>query len=625
MSAWPRGMLAGLLAAAAAVAGPTDPPVATPLGDYHAALSAPTRVAAAASGLLYVAEPAADQVLVFDAFGRVRETRSGFATPLALAMDPAGRLLVGEGGAGRVARFDAAGALLDTLGSGDGEFAAPAFVAVDPTPGRDRVFVSDGPAQRIAVYTNGALAFRFGTAGTGAGQFQFPAGLAATSNELYVVDQGADRVQVFDHAGGFLRQFTLVITNSAGQLGGRAHGLGLDGAGRVYVADAFQGLVKVFSPTGGLLAVLGALGDGPGQLRSPCDVALDAFGRLFIASPNHARVDLFGLDAYLHFTASPGDGTLAAGSQLTLSVVAAGAGPFAFQWHRGTNDLAGATNATLTLSGLTLADAGDYAVTVTGPTGTWSSGAAVLAVLTAPSLIAPPAAQTVAQGSNVEFSVAAAGDALTYQWIFNGAPLAGATNATLAIPGAQPGDGGAYAVRVANAVGEVIGGPAALTVIAPPAILLDPADQKVVQGDVALFGVAAAGDQLTYTWRHNGGPLPAPDEPTLAVGPAQLPAAGLYAVVVSNPVGVVTSATAQLSVFVPPAVAEVGAVEPQPGAGLRVQLAGDAGYTFALDASADLQDWLRVTNLTSETGLFEYLDPEADTATNRFYRLRWRP
>ena len=540
-------------------------------------------------------------------------------------MDPAGRLLVGEGGAGRVARFDAAGVLLDTLGSGDGEFAAPGFLAVDPTPGRDRVFVSDGPAQRIAVYTNGALAFRFGTAGSGAGQFQFPAGLAATSNELYVVDQGADRVQVFDHAGGFLRQFTLGITNSAGQLGGRAHGLGLDGAGRVYVADAFQGLVKVFSPTGALLAVLGALGDGPGQLRSPCDLALDPYGRLFVASPNHARVDAFGLDAYLHFTASPADGTLAAGSNLTLSVFAAGVGPFTFQWHNGTNNLDGATNATLALTGLAVGDAGDYAVTVTGPTGRWSSGAAALAVLTAPALITPPAAQTVAQGSNVEFSVAAAGDALTYQWLFDGAPLAGATNATFAIPGAQPGDRGDYAVRVANAVGEVLGGPATLVVIAPPAILLDPADQKVVQGDLALFGVAAAGDQLSYTWRHNGGPFAAPDEPTLAVGPAQLPAAGLYAVVVSNPVGVVTSAAAQLSVFVPPAVAEVGAVEPQPGAGLRVSLAGEAGYTFALDASSDLQDWLRVTNLTSETGLFEYLDPGADPATNRFYRLRWRP
>ena len=287
--------------------------------------------------------------------------------------------------------------------------------------------------------------------------------------------------------------------------------------------------------------------------------------------------------------------------------------------------MSGATNATLTLTGLALADAGAYSVVVNGPAGAITGGTAALTVLTAPSIVDPPAAQTVAQGSNVLFTVTAAGDALTYQWLFNGAPLSGATNSSVAIPGAQPGDRGAYAVTVRNAVGEAPGGPATLAVLVPPAILLSPADQKVVQGDTAVFGVAAAGDQLSFAWKYNSGALPAPDDPTLALDNVQPPASGEYAVVVSSPLGAVTSAPAQLRVFVPPTVAAAGAPEPQPDGSVRVPLAGDAGYTFAVDTSPDLQDWMRLTNLTSQTGTFDYLDAQAASETNRFYRLRWRP
>ena len=209
--------------------------------------------------------------------------------------------------------------------------------------------------------------------------------------------------------------------------------------------------------------------------------------------------------------------------------------------------------------------------------------------------------------------------------LFNGAPLSGATNSSVAIPGAQPGDRGAYAVTVRNAVGEAPGGPATLAVLVPPAILLSPADQKVVQGDTAVFGVAAAGDQLSFAWKYNSGALPAPDDPTLALDNVQPPASGEYAVVVSSPLGAVTSAPAQLRVFVPPTVAAAGAPEPQPDGSVRVPLAGDAGYTFAVDTSPDLQDWMRLTNLTSQTGTFDYLDAQAASETNRFYRLRWRP
>ena len=613
------GLLAGACAARAAA------PAVAALGDLRDGLTAPARVATSAGGLLYVAEPAAGTVTIFDAFGRRSALRGGFSGPVSVAVDAQGRVLVGESGPGAVRAYDADWQVLYSLGAGDGEFASPGFIAPDPSAGSGLVFVSDGPANRIAAYSNGVFAFAFGTAGHGNGQFDFPAGLCATSNELFVVDQAADRLQVFDHAGTFLRAFSLVLTNASGQLGGRAQGLCADAAGRMYAADSFEGVVKCYGPTGDLLAVIGGLGDGPAQLRSPCDVAVDPCGRLFVAAPNNGRVERFGLDDYLHLAATPADATLAAGSNVTLSVTCGGTGPYTFQWRRDDVDVPGATNAALVLAGLATNDRGRYAVAVTGPSGTVLCGSATLAVLQPPAITLQPLAGIIARGGTTSLTIAASGDALAYQWFRNGAARPGATNAVLVLADAQPADAGEYRAEARNAVGAALSAPAPLGVVTPPAILLDPTDVKVIQGNAAVFGVAAEGDALAFAWRYEGGPTPSPDEPTLELANVQPAAGGHYAVIVSNLAGVVTSAPALLSVFVPPAVQEVGAVEPQADGSLAVRIAGDAGYTFSLDASPDLAEWTRLTYLAGATGVVDFVDLDATNVPSRYYRLRWRP
>lgn len=79
---------------------------------------------------------------------------------------------------------------------------------------------------------------------------------------------------------------------------GRIQGLAGDSLGRVYVADAFQGYVQVFDARGAPLGTVGGFGDGAGQLRTPMGLAIDRYSRLFVASANNARVEVFGLDGY---------------------------------------------------------------------------------------------------------------------------------------------------------------------------------------------------------------------------------------------------------------------------------------------------------------------------------------
>jgi hypothetical protein len=72
-----------------------------------------------------------------------------------------------------------------------------------------------------------------------------------------------------------------------------------------------------------------------------------------------------------------------------------------------------------------------------------------------PSILVQPRSQTVTAGTNASFSVIAGGrQPLSYQWMRNGAPLAGATNITLNVSNVQPSQGGSYSVRLTNSVGS---------------------------------------------------------------------------------------------------------------------------------------------------------------------------
>jgi hypothetical protein len=85
----------------------------------------------------------------------------------------------------------------------------------------------------------------------------------------------------------------------------------------------------------------------------------------------------------------------------------------------------------------------------------------------APTITTQPVGQVVAPGASVTLSVVAAGTPPpTYQWQRNGAPIAGATNATLALTNAQSADAGDYRVTVTNAGGAVVSNPATVSMVA---------------------------------------------------------------------------------------------------------------------------------------------------------------
>jgi sugar lactone lactonase YvrE len=447
-------------------------PLIVPLGSYSEGLEAPARVATDAAGNVYITDPQAGRVVVFDAFGRMAYAIPGFAGPLGIAVDAGGWIYLAEENRGCVTVFDAQWNPLFVLGRGDQEFALPNYLAPDPAAGSTTVYVSDSKANQIKVYRNGVFTFSFGSQGTNAAQFDFPTGLfVSTNGEVFVVDHKNDRIQVFDRDGGFLRMFSLVTPLGGmglGSAGGRSQGILADAQGRLLVADSFQGFVRVFDPQGNYAGKIAGFGKMPGELNMPVGLARDRFNRLFTASLNNGRVEVLGMDGFAQLSAIPARQVVPAGTNVFFSVTVTNPAACLFQWRKGATPLMGATNPVLNLASVTPADSGQYSVEITGVDANLTSPAAALTVLVPPSILGISSNQTVLSGTNATFSVTAVGDALSYRWFFRGFEIVGATSPSLTLANVQPDSAGVYSVLVQNAVGTAASPPAQLTVLVPP-------------------------------------------------------------------------------------------------------------------------------------------------------------
>lgn len=191
----------------------------------------------------------------------------------------------------------------------------------------------------------------------------------------------------------------------------------------------------------------------------------------------------------------PGNQSVTAGANAVFSVTASGTS-LSYQWQTSLNgvtwtDVPGATQATLALTAVTVADNGKrYRVRVSNSGGSVFSSAVELTVSPAPRLpeiTAQPAAASVPVGQSAIFSVTANGlPTPTYQWqsstdggaTFTNVALANAASYTTP-PTVQADNGKRFRVLVSNSVGTVTSAPAALTVSVgtPPVPTLNPVDK----------------------------------------------------------------------------------------------------------------------------------------------------
>lgn len=167
----------------------------------------------------------------------------------------------------------------------------------------------------------------------------------------------------------------------------------------------------------------------------------------------------------------------------------------------------------------------------------------VVGAAAAPIIQIPPASITVRQGETAALSVVATGiPTPTFQWIKDGAPVAGATSSTLTMPNAQPINGGMFTVTVSNASGTLTAGPASVTVCSfaasastiavdgaggsgTIALTTTPGCAWTATSDAAWLTVPSGGSgsgSAVLTWSAAASQLPTSRSATLAIGGAVL-------------------------------------------------------------------------------------------------------
>ena len=117
---------------------------------------------------------------------------------------------------------------------------------------------------------------------------QHPVGLALDQQDnLFVVDQGNDRIQKLTPAGKSVAQWGTTGAGPGQFL--QPGSIAIDSKGNIYVTDGSTRLVQQFSSSGKLLAAWGAGGTSALQFGIPRGVAVDDEGNIYVAS-----VDLNG-------------------------------------------------------------------------------------------------------------------------------------------------------------------------------------------------------------------------------------------------------------------------------------------------------------------------------------------
>ncbi len=312
------------------------------------------------------------------------------------------------------------------------------------------------------------------------------------------------------------------------------------------------------------------------------------------------------------------------GGEVTFTVAATGEGSITYQWRKNGDAIAdgpsgsgstyaGATGPVLTISGVSVADDGDYDVVIANEGGSLPSDATALGVTTeaiAPSVVADPAPATAAVGGSVTFTASANGTSpLLFQWQYSADGITyqnipDAVGSSFAIDPVTVQHAGHYRAVVTNAVGQDETAGAALTVA--PLITTAPEPAIFSSGSPGSITVVAdAGENspepVTYVWKRNGatvtdgGVFSGSATATLAVSAFDVASSGYYTVTASNTAGSVTSAAVYVGVASSESVGfspTAGAIDVNPDAPLVVRFAsaprvGSAGRITVRRASDD--------------------------------------
>ena len=340
----------------------------------------------------------------------------------------------------------------------------------------------------------------------------------------------------------------------------------------------------------------------------------------FNSFPRTNLVRLYGDNYPAEIVTQPLGRNVAVGTNVTFSVEVSNPTAVNYQWLKDGVDIPGATDSQYSVFNVQLADAGSYSVFASTGLGGTTSSNAVLQVGIPPQITEQPTNLTVNQGQDATFTAAASGTPLNYFWMF-GTNVVG-TNDSLTLTDVAPGQAGNYVMVASNFLGSATSAPAVLSVLFPITLVASPADEAVLVGGSAAFGVGVTGNPLNFQWFKDGNPIGGANASNYSIMNVALTNAGGYSVVVSNQFNSVTSTVANLSVGILPQTVQFHL---NPDKSLTLQMPGTPEFNYVLQIATNLTPpvvWQNVaSNQTDTNGDWTYVDTDTPVAGSRFYRV----
>jgi DNA-binding beta-propeller fold protein YncE len=234
----------------------------------------------------------AGRILIYDANGTLlRQWKMldvQFGKPEGIVWLADNRLVVCDTHYRRLVWFDQQGRVLKTLGQhgkGHGEFIYPVGICKDAS---ENLYVCEyGGNDRVQVFTReGEWLREFGSPGTGEAQFQRPSGLVWHAGKVFVADAINNRVLVFSDAGKFIEP-----------LGGAhppafnlPYDITLAPDSTLYVIEYGAGRLTHVSTDGRSIGRYGSSGRGDAEFATPWGLTVDSRRRVFVADTMNRRI-----------------------------------------------------------------------------------------------------------------------------------------------------------------------------------------------------------------------------------------------------------------------------------------------------------------------------------------------
>jgi hypothetical protein len=170
-------------------------------------------------------------------------------------------------------------------------------------------------------------------------------------------------------------------------------------------------------------------------------------------------------------------------------------------------------------------------------------------------MLTSPSAQQLLAGTRLSVSGAACGQQpITLQWLKDGAPVPGATNAVLQINPVAVSDSGNYTLRASNSLATTAS--SIMSVAVQPLVIVSQPQTVVTYepNSVSFYVGVSSYLPVSFQWRKDGVNLPGQIYQFLSLYSTSPDDNGNYDAVVSNSAGSVTSAVARLTVQLRPPV-----------------------------------------------------------------------